>query len=43
MSGSEAVAYGLIDRVVDRRELVAAAKGGDGASGGNGANGGGQG
>ncbi len=40
MSGEEAVTYGLIDRVVERRELLA--NGGDGGSngtGGNGANG----
>jgi ATP-dependent Clp protease protease subunit len=39
MSGAEAAAYGLIDRVVDRRELIGAV-GGDG--GDNGANGGGK-
>jgi len=32
MSGHEAVTYGLIDRVVDRRELVGAGKGANGGS-----------
>jgi ATP-dependent Clp protease protease subunit len=38
MSGAEAQAYGIIDRVVERRELAAAP-----GAGGKGANGGGQG